>query len=341
MRIVITGGHGFIGARLARELKRRGTFRGRPVDRLVLADLVVPTDDSVTGAMDAAVGASVQSVRGDLLDTLPELFAEPVHVVFHLASAVSAECERDLDLGLRANLDATRAVLDAARAQHAAGGPLVTMVFSSSVAVYGSDPALPMPEVVSEVTLPTPQSSYGAQKFACEQLLADYARRGLVDARVVRLMTVAVRSGRPNAAASSFVSGIIREPLAGVEARCPVGPDLRLAIASPARTIAGILAVAEADRAALRGRLPVNLPALTVTVGEMLQALRDVAGPDVADLVRPEPDPAVEAIVASWPARFDNARARGLGLEPDADVAAVIRQYLAEAQAVRRQDRIA
>lgn len=319
MRIVITGGHGFIGTRLSRELLARGTFRGRPFRRLVLADLTVPARDPYR------TEPRVETVQGDLAETLPTLFAEPVDVVFHLAAVVSAECERDLDLGLRGNLDATRAVLDAARRQHESGGPTATVVFSSSVAVYGCDPALPMPEVVSEATLPTPQSSYGAQKLACEQLIADYARRGLIDARVVRLMTVAVRPGAPNAAASAFVSGIIREPLAGRPARCPVGRDLLLAIASPAQTVAGILAVAAQD---VPGRLPVNLPALTVSVGEILDALGEVAGPEVAALVRCQPDPTVAAIVASWPARFDNARARLLGLAPDPDVAAVIRQYL-------------
>lgn len=321
MRVVITGGHGFIGTRLARELVARGELAGRPLDRLVLADLTAPERGPLSS------DGRVQSVRGDLLDTLPELFAQPVDAVFHLASAVSAECERDLDVGLHANLDTTRALLDAARRQHTAGGPRVRVVFSSSVAVYGSDRALPLPEVVSEATLPMPQSSYGAQKFACEQLLADYSRRGLVDGRIVRLMTVAVRPGRPNAAASAFVSGIIREPLAGLEARCPVGLDLRLALASPARTVAGILAVAEAEPT---GRLPVNLPALTVSVGEMVAALRDIAGPRVAALVRQAPDPAIEAIVASWPARFDGARARSLGLEPDPDIGSIIRQYAAD-----------
>ncbi|QQS01592.1 MAG: NAD-dependent epimerase/dehydratase family protein [Austwickia sp.] len=321
MRIVITGGHGFIGTRLARELVARGHLSGRTIERLVLADLVEPEGHPFAGM------PGVRTVPGDLADTLPELFAEPVDAVFHLASAVSAECERDLDLGLRVNLDAPRAALDAARRQHAAGGPLTTLVFSSSVAVYGSVPALPLPEVVSEATLPTPQSSYGAQKFACEQLIADYTRRGHVDGRIARLMTVAVRPGRPNAAASSFVSGIIREPLAGVVAPCPVGPDVRLAIASPGRAVAGLLALAEGP---VVGRLPVNLPALTVTVGEMIAALRAVGGEAAAALVRPEPDPRIEAIVASWPARFDNARAAALGLAPDPDVASIIRQYLAE-----------
>lgn len=323
MRVVITGGHGFVGTFLARELLARGAFRGRPLARLVLADR------TSAPAPDLMDHPSVESVAGDLRQTLPRLFAEPVDAVFHLASAVSAECERDLDLGLTSNLDVTRALLDAARSQREAGGPPVVLTFSSSLAVYGPDDALPLPEVVNEATLPLPQTSYGAQKLACEALIADYTRRGLLDGRVVRLMTVAVRPGRPNAAASSFVSGIIREPLAGLPSICPVSPDLLLAVASPGRTADGLIRVAEADRGQLAGRLPVNLPALTVTVAEMLDALRLVGGDAARELVTIRPDPAIEDIVRSWPARFDNRRAFALGLTVDPDIVSVVRAYSA------------
>ena len=326
MRIVITGGHGFVGSALAAELVARGRFGGEPIERIVLADKVAPSTPRFAGT------DLVETVTGDLAPSLSQVFATPVDVVFHLAAAVSAECERDFDLGMGVNLDTTRALLDAARHQYEGGGPKVRVVFSSSVAVYGPDPALPMPDLVSESTLPTPQSSYGAQKYACETLIADYTRKGFVDGRVVRLMTVAIRPGRPNAAASSFVSGIIREPLAGLDAPCPVGRDALLAIASPRTTVRGILTVAEAERGdqpgQLRGRLPVNLPALTVSVGEMLDALEQVAGADVAARVHPTPDPMIEALVRSWPARFENSRARELGLRPDAGIAELIHEYL-------------
>lgn len=328
MRIVITGGFGFLGRQVAGALLRTRTFRGAPIDRLVLADRIVPAD------AQAVANPLVEVVRGDLVDRLDELFAEPVDVLIHLAAAVSAECEADFDLGMSANLDTTRALLEAARAQSAAGGPMPRVVFSSSVAVYGSDPALPLPPVVSESTLPTPRSSYGIQKLVCEQLIADYTRRGFVDGRVARLMTVSVRSGRPNAAASGFLSGIVREPLAGLPAVCPVRPELRVALASPRRTVAGILRVAEAERGAGKGRLdgqlPVNLPALTVSVAEMLATLRRVAGDTVADLVTITPDPGVEAIVGSWPSVFDNTRAAALGLEPDPGFASVVREYIGD-----------
>ncbi|MFJ8728993.1 D-erythronate dehydrogenase [Streptomyces bauhiniae] len=328
MRIVITGGFGFLGRQVAERLLETRTFRGAPVDRLVLADLFVPE------ASRLAADPLVEVVQGDLTERLGELFAQPVDAVIHLASAVSAECEADFDLGMAANVDTTRALLEAARAQAAAGGPVVRLLFSSSVAVYGPDPALPLPEVVSEATLPTPRSSYGVQKFVCEQLVAEYTRRGFVDGRVARLMTVSVRPGKPNAAASGFLSGVIREPLAGLPAVCPVDPGLRVALASPRRTVAGILRVAELERGEgpgrLDGRLPVNLPALTVSVEEMLQTLRRVAGDTVADLVTVAPEPAVEAIVGSWPADFDNARAATLGLAADPDFESVVREYLAD-----------
>ncbi|MFG2647761.1 D-erythronate dehydrogenase [Streptomyces sp. NPDC048436] len=326
MRIVITGGFGFLGQQVADALLKRRTLCGAPVDSLVLADRFVPSGSPL------AADPLVNVVQGDLNERLDEIFAEPVDVLIHLASAVSAECEADFDLGMSANLDTTRALLDAARAQTAAGGPTPRLVFSSSVAVYGSDPALPLPPMVSESTLPTPQSSYGTQKRVCEQLVAEYTRKGFVDGRVARLMTVSVRPGKPNAAASGFLSGIVREPLSGLAAICPVSPSLRVALASPRRTVEGILRITEAGRGSgpgdLIGALPVNLPALTVTVAEMLDTLRRVAGDTVADLVTVAPDPAVEAIVGSWPAVFDNARATALGLEPDESFESVLRAYV-------------
>ena len=331
MRIVITGGFGFIGSLLADELLSRGTFRGEEITSLLLTDRVLP--DGSPGAEDSRVS----TVVGDLQDSIAELFAEPVDVLFHLASAVSAEVELDLDLGMRDNVDTSRALLSQARAQHEQGGPLVTFVFSSSVAVYGSDPARSLPPVVDEATLPMPQSSYGVQKLACEQFIADHTRRGCVDGRVVRLMTVAVRPGRPNKAASSFLSSIVREPAAGLPAVCPVDPAVDVAIASPRRTVEGLLRVAEAPRGSgageLAGRLPVNLPALTVRIADVLDAVRRVLGDDAADLITVVRDPDVESIVGSWPARFDNTRALRLGLTPDAGIDEVVRAFKEDALA--------
>ncbi|MCZ2495281.1 NAD-dependent epimerase/dehydratase family protein [Xylophilus sp. Kf1] len=322
MKILITGGAGFLGALLARTLLRRGSLCGRPIDGLLLADLFRSRDETLLS------DPRVRSHAGDLLGELPALMADPPDAVFHLASAVSGECEADFDLGLRSNLDSTRALLDACRAQSLRTGRAPLFFFSSSVAVFGADPALPLPALVDDRTLPTPQSSYGIQKFICEQLVADYTRKGFVDGRCARLMTVSVRPGKPNGAASGFLSGIVREPLADLEAVCPVGPDTAVALASPDNTVAGILAVAEASRDSFGGRTALNLPALTVTVREMLAALAEVGGDAVARRVRFEPDPAIERIVCAWPSRIDSQRAQRLGLRADADYRSVIAQYL-------------
>ncbi|MBZ3906226.1 D-erythronate dehydrogenase [Streptomyces griseiscabiei] len=326
MRVVITGGSGFLGNLLAKELLRRDLFRGERISELVLLDRVTRPaewgDERVT------------EVQGDLLAVLEDVFSEPVDAIFHLAAAVSADCEVDFDLGMRSNVDTTRGLLEATRKQQGAGGPRALVVLASSVAVYGQDPEVPAPEMISEQVLPLPASSYGAQKTICEQLTADYTRKGFLDGRVVRLMTVAIRPGTPNGAASGFLSGIIREPLNGQASTCPVDPSLRVAIASPRNTISGLVKVAEARRGKgagdLAGRLPINLPSLTVSVEQMLEELRRIAGDEVAGLVKVDPDPSIEAIVGSWPARFDNRRAIDLGIEGDSSFHDVVQQYIAD-----------
>jgi len=300
----------------------RDTLRGRTLTCLTLTDLFACSRAEIVDH------PKVRIDTGDLLARLPELLKQEYDAVFHLASAVSGECETDFDLGLRSNLEATRALLEGLRAQHTRTGQPPIFFFSSSVAVFGSDPALPLPAVVTDSTLPTPQSSYGIHKFICEQLVADYTRKGFIDGRVARLMTVSVRPGRPNGAASSFLSGIIREPLAGVDARCPVSLATPIALSSPLTSIAGVLAVTEATREAFGGRTALNLPALTVTVGEMLQALRDVAGDQVAGRVSVEPDEQIVRIVGGWPSRFDCQRTHRLGLKADASYQDIIKQYL-------------
>lgn len=317
MKLLITGGAGFLGARLARTLLARGSLAGQPIEALVLADLFPPPADLLADAR-------VQARTGALLDQCAALGVEGFDGVFHLASAVSAECEADFELGLRSNLDTTRALLDALRAAQKPA----RLVFASSVAVFGSDPALPLPAVVRDDTLPTPQSSYGIHKFICEQLVADYSRKGFIDGRTARLMTVSVRPGRPNGAASGFLSAIIREPLAGLDAVCPVVPDSAIALASPSTTIDGLIKVFEASREDFGGRTALNLPALTVTVQQMLDALTTVAGPEAVGRVIFQPDAGVARMVGGWPARFESQRQARLGLKPDSDFLSVVRQYL-------------
>ena len=322
MNILITGGAGFLGSLLARELLKRERLRGQTLTRLLLTDQSACTNPEIVNH------PKVQIDTGDLLERLPELLKQDYDAVFHLASAVSGECEIDFGLGLRSNLDTTRALLEGLRAQHGRTGLAPIFFFSSSVAVFGSDPAISLPSVVTDTCLPTPQSSYGIHKFICEQLVADYTRKGFIDGRVARLMTVSVRPGKPNGAASSFLSGIIREPLAGLEARCPVSLDAAVALSSPLTSIAGVLAVVEASRESFGGRTALNLPALTVTVGQMLQALREVAGDQVAERVRVEPEEQIMRIVGGWPSRFNCQRTQRLGLKADACYRDIIIQYL-------------
>jgi nucleoside-diphosphate-sugar epimerase len=203
-------------------------------------------------------------------------------------------------------------------------------LFSSSLAVYGSDPAIGPVGTVDDDTMPRPQSSYGIQKYIGEQLVADYGRKGFARVRSVRLMTVSVRPGKPNAAASSFMSGIIREPLAGEPAVCPVPPDTRIALSSPTRTVDGILRAVAAGDEEWGSLTAMNLPALSTTPREMARALDAVGGQGLSELISWERDPAVEAIISSWPARFITGRAARLGLVADDSFEDVVRAYLAE-----------
>lgn len=326
MKLLITGGAGFVGARLARTLLARDTLAGRRIARVVLADQFAPPADLVA---DARVSART----GALLSQCASLAEEGFDGVFHLASAVSGECEADFELGLRSNLDTTRALLDALRLRPTHHGPLPRFVFSSSVAVFGPDPALPLPSVVTDTTLPAPQTSYGTHKLICEHLVADYTRKGYIDGRSARLMTVTVRPGKPNGAASSFFSSIIREPLAGMQAVCPVSPEVSHPVSSPGRTVDALIAVYEADREAFNGRLALNLPALNVKVAEMLDALEQVAGKAVRERVRFERDEHIAGIVANWPSGAAAGRAAALGLAPDTSFADIVRQYIADCEA--------
>jgi nucleoside-diphosphate-sugar epimerase len=320
MKVLITGGAGFIGGLLARTLLERGTLDGRVIRELVLADQNAP-------AVGSSEDGRVRVIVGSLLEQCDEVARARYDAVFHLASAVSAECEADFDLGLRSNLESTRALLLALRA----AGNSPRLVFASSAAVFGGDPPfLAVPSLVEDHTLPTPQTSYGTQKLISEQLIMDFTRKGFLDGRAVRLLTVSVRPGRPNGAASGFLSGLVREPLAGVPTECPVALDTEVALASPARTIVALIRVYEASREELGGRSALNLPALSVRVGDMLDALERVAGKAVRSLVRSRPDARIESIVSTWPARFRAERASRLGLAPDPSFESIIEAYMSE-----------
>jgi nucleoside-diphosphate-sugar epimerase len=326
MRLLITGGAGFIGARLARTLLARGQINGQSITKLILTD-------QFPAPADLASDARVEVRTGPLLEQCQALAHEAVDGVFHLASAVSGECEADFDLGLRSNLDSTRALLDALRSRTQNGAAPTRVVFSSSVAVFGPDEAVPMPAIVTDVTLPTPQTSYGVQKHICEHLVADYTRKGFIDGRSARLMTVTVRPGKPNGAASSFFSGIIREPLAGEPSVCPVSADVSHPVSSPRATVEGLIAVYECTRETYGGRTALNLPGLNVTVQEMLDALERVAGKEVRARVTFERNETIAGIVARWPKGSSAERANHLGLFAEKSFDDIIRQYIADAQA--------
>jgi D-erythronate 2-dehydrogenase len=242
-----------------------------------------------------------------------------------LAAVVSSAAEADLELGMRVNFDATRALLEGCRAQSLTN---TRLIMASSVAAYGGE----LPEVLGDMTALHPQNSYGAQKAMSELLINDYSRRGIIDGLVLRLPTIVIRPGRPNAAASSFASSILREPLTGEEAVCPVPVELPMFVMSPGKVVEALIHGAEVPSEALAPFRAFMLPGITVTVAEMLAALREVAGDKAVSLVRHEPDPRIEAIVASWPGRFDTAKAKQLGFVGDESFKQIIDAFVIEKQ---------
>lgn len=314
MNIVITGGSGFLGQKLARALLAQDGA-AKPCRRLVLADRVMGADLG-----DARVDYAI----GDTCDRafVARLVAE-ADVIYHLAAVVSSEAEADFDLGMRVNIDAARLLLDECRT----AGRCPRVIFTSSVAVFGpSDAAAP----IGDISSVDPRSSYGMEKAVVELLVAEYSRRGFIDGLTLRLPTISVRPGLPNRAASSFASSIIREPLSGQAAICPVPHDTALWLLSPRRAIAALVHAGTLDTGGLRARRVVNLPGLSVTVGEMLEALEATGGQEARQMVSDVPDAGVEKIVASWPAAWDDATARALGFEGDARIAQIIEAFVAD-----------
>ena len=327
MHVLITGAAGFLGQRLTRTLLERGEVNGKALTRLTLVDRVAPAapaHERIT--LDCR---ALDITRPGALDSL--LGERPV-LIYHLAAVVSSAAEADLDLGMQVNFDATRALLEGCRA---AGLADTRLVMASSVAVYGGE----LPAVLDDMTALTPQSSYGTQKAMCELLINDYSRRGLVDGCVLRLPTIVVRPGRPNAAASSFASSILREPLGGESTVCPVPTELELFVMSPGRVIDALLHAATLPGDALAPYRSMMLPGLTVSVAAMLEVLRELGGEEALARVSHEPDPRIESIVASWPARFETQRAERLGFVGDRDFHEIVRIFITEQETPRERSR--
>jgi len=315
MHILITGAAGMIGRKLTARLVKDGGLNGKPIDRLTLVDVVAPEKPAgFSGAVD--LSASDLSASGVAAKTI----AGKPDVIFHLAGVVSGEAETDFEKGYRVNLDGTRALLEAIRA--AAYKPKV--VFTSSIAVYGA----PFPRSIPDDFHLTPLTSYGTQKAICELLLADYARRGILEGVGIRLPTICVRPGKPNKAASGFFSGIIREPLAGLEALLPVAERVRHTHASPRAAVGFLIHAAGLTPEKLGPRINLAMPGISCTVGEQIEALRRVAGDKVAARIRHAPDELVQRIVSGWAEQLDAKRARELGFKAEATFDDIIRAHI-------------
>src|SRR5579863_1374988 len=323
MRIVITGGCGFLGRRLALLLLEQGSAFGS-IDELVLFD-------NAPSALPLPDDRRVRVVTGNIADrdTVRQLIAPGTDAIFHLAAIVSGQAEADTDLGYRVNLDGTRAVLDACRAL----GSTPRLVFASSLAVYGGA----LPPTVSDDTALTPQTSYGSQKAIGELLVNDYSRKGFVDGRALRLPTVVVRPGRPNRAASTFASSMIREPLAGQDAVCPVMPETVMALASPRRIVEGLVHALDIPGDAFGASRSLQLPGFSVAVGEMAAALRRAGGAAAHARLRWQPDTQIQAIVSGWPQALVAPRAEALGFGHDSGIDEVIAAFIEDDLPMQRQ----
>jgi nucleoside-diphosphate-sugar epimerase len=320
MRVVITGGTGFVGRRLAERLLGDGAAEGPGGGRQTISEIVLFDQAAPLPAVEG--DARLKIVTGDITDRaqVEALITPETGSIYHLAAVVSAGAEADLDLGYAVNLDGTRHVLNACR--KLAAPP--RLMFASSGAVYGGEP----PVTVDDLTPPSPRTSYGAQKAAGELFVNDYTRRGIIDGRSVRLPTIVVRPGRPNKAASTFASSILREPLAGQAAICPVSPDSRMAILSPRRLIENLIALHDMDGASLGFNRTVLLPSISVSIGEIAASLRRVGGEEAASRIIWQPDSFIQKIVDGWPGAMDAQRAADLGLKADANMDEIITAFI-------------
>ncbi|TAX25945.1 D-erythronate dehydrogenase [Rhizobium leguminosarum] len=321
MHILIIGAGGMIGRKLAATLGRSSSLGDHAITRLTLADVAAPP-------VPEGASVPVEALAADISESgaAEALAARRPDVIFHLAAIVSGEAERNFDLGYKVNLDGTRLLLEAIRREGSRQAYVPRFVFSSSIAVYGS----PFPDPIPDDYVLAPLTSYGVQKAISELLLADYSRRGFIDGVGIRLPTIVIRPGAPNAAASGFFSGILREPLAGQRAVLPVEETVKHWLASPRSAIKFLIHAATLDTAALGVRRTLTMPGVAATVADQIAALRRAAGPEAADLIDRRRDEVIEGIVAGWPKSFTPERATQLGFVAETTVDELIEVYLAE-----------
>lgn len=314
MKVLIIGGGGLIGQKLARSLAERGNLRGAPIDRLVLADIVDPPGIDAPFAVD--------TLRCDIADpaSVARAIDADTDVIYLLAAIVSAHAEEDLDAGLTTNMMGTLNVLQRCRDL----GTKPVLVFTSSIAVNGGE----VPQPYTDHTALNPQTSYGAQKAIGELLVTDFSRRGLIDGRGFRLPTISVRPGKPNRAASGFMSSIFREPLQGQAANCPVTPDFNHYYLSPRKCVENLVKGAELKAEDLGLNRCMVMPGRVWTIGQMIEAMNAVAGPEPAKLITWEKQPEIEPILNGWRMDVRADKALALGLEADASFEDNIRYFL-------------
>ena len=316
MRLAVIGAAGMIGRKLVERIAATGQINGQPVTAMTLVDIIAPdTPEGFDGHCDV--------YASDLTHTgaPARLIADRPDVIVHLAAIVSGEAEADMAKGYRVNLDGTRALLEEIGR---IDDYCPRVIYASSLAVFGA----PFPAKIPDDYHLTPLTSYGTQKAMGEMLLNDYSRRGMLDGVGIRFPTICIRPGKPNKAASSFFSGILREPLNGQEAILPVDDDLRHWFASPRAAVGYIEHATTMDTDPLGAQRCMTMPGVSATVGEQIEALRAVAGDDAVKLIRRVPDPAVASIVAGWPRDFDTARAIAFGFVAESSFQEIIAVYL-------------
>jgi nucleoside-diphosphate-sugar epimerase len=319
MHVMILGAAGMIGRKLVERIAREPGVLGAAISRLTLVDAVQPPVPEALRSVSSTltIDLAQAGIAKKLIETRPGL-------IFHLAAIVSGEAEADFDKGYAVNLDGVRALFEAIRHQGLKSAYVPRVVFASSIAVFGT----PFPDVIPDEFFSTPLTSYGTQKAVAELLLADYSRRGIFDGIGIRLPTICVRPGVPNKAASGFFSNILREPLSGQEAVLPVGEDVRHWHASPRAAVGFLIHAATIDTAKLGARRNLNMPGLSATVGEQLEALKRFGGEKALKLIRREPDAAIAQIVSGWPRDFAPKRALELGFKAESTFDEIIEIHI-------------